>query len=268
MAKKDLKALVAAFDNSIQEEDEGYDVRVRLTFIADVLGTAASDKDVYSAYIASNAPDAPSKAEEVEAIGVDESIEKGTTVFPRDKDGNPFLWDYQVRGFFKAACQSLNRCEGQAFAKATKSLKAYRKVLDQCVIVAPRKIPFNLSGEMDICQRPLRAETMQGPRVALASSETVPAGSTVEFTVRLLNETWLTALMEWLNYGQYCGFLQWRSSGAGSFVYEILDEDGTVLGGNKETSKWARMWSGEKVETTNDPAPVAKKRGRPSKKAS
>lgn len=243
MAKKDLKSLVTAFDKSIQAEDEGYDVRVRLTFIADVLGTAASDRDVYSAYIASNAPDAPSKKEEIEAIGVDESIEKGTTVFPRDENGNPFLWDYQVRGFFKAACQSLNRCPANAqIAKNTNSLKAYRKILDQCVTVAPRKIPFTVNGDMGICQRPLRAETMQGPRVALASSETIPEGSTVEFTVRLLNETWVNALMEWLNYGQYCGFLQWRSSGAGSFVYEILDDDGTVLGGNKETSKWAKMW--------------------------
>ena len=95
---------------------------------------------------------------------------------------------------------------------------------------------------MDICQRPLRAETAQGPRVALASSETIPEGSSVEFTVRCLNEDWLTCVLAWLNYGQYCGFLQWRSSGAGSFVYEILDDEGHVIGGNKERSSWAKKW--------------------------
>lgn len=242
MAKKDLKALVAKFDEDVLTEDQGYDIRVRITFIADVLGTAANDKEIYSSFIAANAPDAPSRKEEIEAVGVDESIEKGTTVFPRDENGDPFLWDYQVRGFFKAACQSLQRCKGEKFAKNTNALKAYRKILDQCVLVSPRRIPFSINGEMGICQRPLRAETMQGPRVALASSETIPAGSTVEFKVRCLNEDWLLCVMEWLNYGQYCGFLQWRSSGAGSFVYEILDEDGNVLGGNKENSKWAKEW--------------------------
>ena len=238
-----LKNLVANFDKEMQNTTQGYDATVRLTFIADVLGTAANDREVYSSYIAANAPDAMSREEEIACIGVDGMIEKGTTVFPRDEHGQPFLWDYQVRGFFKAACQSLQRCKGEAFAKNTNALKAYRKVLDQCVLVSPRRIPFNLSGDMGICQRPLRAETMQGPRVALASSETVPAGSTVTFKVRCLNEEWLMALLEWLNYGQYCGFLQWRSSGAGAFVYEILDENGEVIGGNKQYSDWASEWT-------------------------
>lgn len=240
--KKDLKAIVNAFDSEMAKEDEGFDLNVRLTFIADVLGASPNDKEVYSTFVASNAPDAPSKEEEIASIGVDDFVEKGTTVFPRDRYGNPFLWDYQVRGFFKAAAQALQRCKGQPFAKATNNLKAYRKILDQCVLVSPRRIPFNANGPMDICQRPLRAETAQGPRVALASSETIPEGSSVEFTVRCLNEDWLTCVLEWLNYGQYCGFLQWRSSGAGSFVYEILDDEGHVIGGNKERSSWAKKW--------------------------
>ena len=242
MAKKSLEALVKLFDEDVLEQDGGYDVRVRLTFLADVLGTATADEEIYRSYLADQAPDAPSVEEEVAALGVDDVFEKGTTIFPKDNDGNPFMWDYQVRGFFKAACSSLQRCKGEAFAKNTEKLKAFRKILDQCIVVAPRKIPFVLSGEMGMLQRPLRAETAQGPRVALASSETVPAGSTIEFTVRCLNEDWVLALFEWLNYGQYNGMLQWRNSGAGSFVYEILDEDGKVLGGNKSKSKWAEMW--------------------------
>ena len=236
-----LEALVKKFD--AENTDEGYDVKVRLTFIADVLGTATNQEDVYRAYIASKAPDAMSKEEEVEALGVDEVVDKGTTVFPKDSDGNPFMWDYQIRGFFKSACSALQRCKGEKIAKYTEKIKAYRKVLDQCVLVAPRKIKFNLSGEMGVLERPLRAETAQGPRVALASSETVPEGSTVEFTVRCLNEEWVMALMEWLNYGKYNGLLQWRNSGAGSFLYEILNEKGEVIGGNLNTSSWRKLWS-------------------------
>ena len=116
--------------------------------------------------------------------------------------------------------------------------------MDQCILVSPRKIPFVLSGEMGICQRPLRAQTAQGERVAISSSETVPEGSTIEFTVRCLNDDWVMALMEWLNYGQYNGMLQWRNSGKGAFVYEILDKDGNAIGGNKERSDWARMQNG------------------------
>ena len=240
--KKTLEELVSEFDAEM-EKGESTDIHVRLTFIADVLGTATADPNIYSQYIASNAPDAPSKEEEIEAIGVDAMIDKGTTVFPKDENGNPFMWDYQVRGFFKSACSALQRCKGSWFAKHTEKIKAFRKVLDQCILVYPRRIPFELSGEMGICQRPLRANTAQGERVAIASSETVPAGSTVEFTVRVLNEDWMFAVLEWLNYGQYNGMLQWRNSGAGAFIYEIFDDNGNVIGGNKKNSEWAKKWA-------------------------
>lgn len=244
MAKKSLEELVRKFDAEVLEEDQGFDVRVRLTFIADVLGTATTDEQIYRSYLADQAPDAPSVEEEVAAIGVDDMVEKGTTVFPKDADGTPIMWDYQIRGFFKSACSALQRCKGAAFAKNTEKLKAFRKILDQCILVAPRKIRFNLSGDMGMLQRPLRAQTAQGERVALASSETVPAGSTVEFTVRCLNDDWVLAMMEWLNYGQYNGMLQWRNSGAGAFLYEILDDEGNVIGGNKASSDWEKKWAG------------------------
>ena len=47
-------------------------VHVRLTFTEDVLGTANADKKVHSEFIASKAPDAPSREEEVAALGADE----------------------------------------------------------------------------------------------------------------------------------------------------------------------------------------------------
>ena len=77
---------------------------VELEFTQPVLGTANADPEIHERFIASKAPDAKSLREEVESLGVDELTERGTTVFPRAKDGTPFLWDYQLKGFFKDAC--------------------------------------------------------------------------------------------------------------------------------------------------------------------
>ena len=41
-------------------------MRVRLTFVDEVLGTASGDPKIHETYIASNAPDAMSRKEEVE----------------------------------------------------------------------------------------------------------------------------------------------------------------------------------------------------------
>lgn len=57
------------------------EMKVRLTFTEEILGTASNDKEIHAEYIASKAPDAPSKEEEIEAIGVEGVIEKGMTVF-------------------------------------------------------------------------------------------------------------------------------------------------------------------------------------------
>ena len=71
------------------------ELKVRLTFLEEVLGTANAEKDIHEKFIASKAPDAPSREQEVEALGIEEVVEKGRTVFPKDDNGNPFLWDYR-----------------------------------------------------------------------------------------------------------------------------------------------------------------------------
>ena len=205
-------------------------MKVRITFTEQILGTASNNPDIHREFIAKKAPDAESIEEEVAAIGADEVADKGMTVFPRMEDGTPFLWDYQVKGFFKDACSMLRR------TKSSKSFKlsAHRKVIDGCVFVRPRKIPFVMSGEMGDCQRPLRAQTAQGERIALAESETVPAGSTIEFEVVTMADACdATIISEWLNYGAFRGLGQWRNAGNGTFEWELLDSKGKVIGGNK-----------------------------------
>lgn len=200
---------------------EVYKLRVKLTFTEEVLGTASGDADVFRSFIASKAPDAATTEEEVEALGVDAVVEKGMTVFPKMPDGTPFLYDYQVRGFFKGACGFLRKADGTLSAK----LKAYKKAVDGLIFVDERRIPFVMpdGAKMGTCQRPLRAQTMQGERIALAMSETVPVGSTVTFTVTALQKDLLPVIREWLDFGELNGIGAWRNSGAGRFTWkEIL----------------------------------------------
>lgn len=193
-------------------------MKVRLTFTEEVLGTASANPEIHREFIASKAPDAPSVEDEVAAVGADEVADKGTTVFPRGADGRPFLWDYQIKGFFKDACSMLRR------AKGTKSsrLAAFKKVIDGMVFVEEREVPLRFEGEVGSCQRPLRAQTAQGERVALAESESVPAGAAVEFTVACLDPAHVDLVREWLDYGRLRGIGQWRNSGKGRFEWREL----------------------------------------------
>ena len=112
-------------------------------------------------------------------------------------------------------------------------MKAYKKTIDNNIFVWPRKILVDMNGAIGNCQRPLRAQTAQGERVALANSETIPEGSKIEFSVIYFAEDHRKAVVEWLNYGVLKGIGQWRNSGKGKFVWEELDKDGNVIGGNK-----------------------------------
>lgn len=200
-------------------------MRVEITFIDDVLGTASSDPAIHEKFVASKAPDAKSMEEEVEALGTEAVVEKGKTVFPRDEEGNPVLWNYQIKGFFKSACSALRQIPGTE----SKKLKAYKKQIDLRIFVyadvndkAGRMIPIEYDGVIDSCQRPLRASTPQGERVAIADSEMIHAGAKAEFDIELLNPEDEKIVEEWLDYGQYNGLNQWRNSGKGAFTWKRL----------------------------------------------
>ena len=193
-------------------------LQCKLTTIEAMLGTASNNKALHSEFIASHAPDAPSREEEIAAVGVDEVIEKGMTVFSRNKDGNPILWDYQIKGFFKDACGVLRKVKGTKSSK----IKAYKKEIDKLIFPEPRVIPLEFDGPVGECQRPLRAQTAQGERISLAMSEEIPAGATCEFRVVCLCDDHEKAVREWLDYGRYSGIGQWRNSGKGRFVWEEI----------------------------------------------
>lgn len=193
-------------------------MKIRITLTEEMLGTASGNPDIHDEYIASMAPDAMKRDEEVAALGAEAVIEKGKTVFPRTENGRPMMWDYQIVGMFKDACGMLRNVKGMKSA----GLKNYKKKIDGLFFVYPRKIEIHFDGEVGDCQRPLRAQTPQGERVALACSETVPAGSTMELTVETLVDEDMEYVKEWLDYGKRRGLGQWRNSGKGRFEWEEI----------------------------------------------
>ena len=204
-------------------------IKVRITFTEEILGTASGDPKLHEEFVASKAPNAQSMEEEVAALGVDEVVRNGMTVFPRDDQGRPFLWDYQIKGFFKDACSMLSRCGGKdssgkkAEVNESSKIKAYKKIIDGLIFVNPRRISFIFDGQVGSCQRPLRAQTAQGERIAIANSETVPAGAYIDVEIVLLNSEYEAAVIEWLDYGALRGIGCWRNASKGRFEYQILD---------------------------------------------
>ena len=203
-------------------------IKVKLTFIEPVLGTWPSNQNIAREFIASKSPDAATIEDEVAALGADAVADKGMTVFPRNEKGEPVLYDYQVKGFFKDSCGMLGRIGGKSETGKKKAVNesgkitAYKKVIDGLIFVEPRMIPLKFDGEIGDCQRPLRAQTAQGERVSLANSEEIPAGATCEFEVLCMDDSHEKAVLEWLDYGALRGIGQWRNSGKGRFTYEIL----------------------------------------------
>ena len=200
------------------------EIKVKATFNEEVLGSLPADPEVYRQFIASKAPDAKTLEEEVAEFGADDVVDNKITVFLRDAEGHPQIYDYQVRGFLKEAIGFLKKVSGTECSKMTN----YKKTVDGLIFVKERMIPVMLDGrpveraDMGTCERPLRAQTAQGERIALAISETCPAGSYIEFTIQMFRDGDEKAVREALDYGAFHGFLQWRNSGKGKFAWEEI----------------------------------------------
>ena len=208
---------------------------VKIHTIQEVLGTCPGDKEIFESFIASKAPDAATMEEEIAAYGADAVAEKGKTIFLKDEEGHPYIYSYMIRGFLKAAAGACKNATGSKTNKV--KLSAHKKKVDQFIFIpnSQRKLFWtNPDGslvtvdEIGDCQRPLRADTAQGPRVSLANSETIPAGSVLTFRLYVLDDALEDLVAEWLRYGCLNGLGQWRNSGKGSFVVDemvITDRD-------------------------------------------
>lgn len=206
-----------------------YKIKARITLTEELLGTKALEPEIHEAYIANQHPDGVAKMDEIKAANrkaedapEEEQEIKGVTVFHQDEDRDPILYDYQIKGFFKDACGGLRR----ASTSYSGALSAYKSVIDGAIFVNPRQIKLQIpeGGAMGLCSRPLRTETMRGPRVALCCSETVPAGTVMEVEISYYNKSYDKVIREWLDYGQVRGLGQWRNSGKGTFTWEEIQD--------------------------------------------
>lgn len=191
--------------------------KIVITLTEEMLGTKAANHNVFADYIASKAPDGDKRKEELETA---EHIEEaGTTVFHR-LAGQIGVWDYQIKGFFKDAAGAMNRFDKDA-RNGLEKLAGHKTKIDGCLFVGPRFIPITLpsSGRVGVCERPLRADTALGPRVSVARSETIPAGSTLCCEIHILSKELQDWVPVWLGYGALRGLGQWRNSGKGRFVW-------------------------------------------------
>ena len=196
-------------------------MKVKITLLEDMLGTAPNNKEIYTDYLASKAPEGKDVKDEIDSIEEPDGIEemRQMTVFHRNPDTDqPIIFDYLVKGFFKNACSAMREVPKSESSK----IKAYKKKIDNLVFVAPRMIDIDMAGEMTICERPLRAQTAQGERVALSCSESIPAGSTMELEITTLNDEMMKYVIEWLDYGKFNGLGQWHNSGKGRFTWEDI----------------------------------------------
>lgn len=152
-------------------------IKVRITFTEAVLGTWPSNQNIAREFIASKSPDANTIEDEVAALGADAVADKGMTVFPRNENGEPILYDYQIKGFFKDSCGMLSRIGGKTETSKKKAvnesgkLTAYKKVIDGLIFVSPRMIPIHVNGEITECQR------HSAPRRRRASASVLPTAS-------------------------------------------------------------------------------------------
>lgn len=183
---------------------------LKVTMLEPLLGTQPQ-KDVASEYIQDKAREAGLDVSD-EQETLPEMLEKGTTVFHR-LNGEPIYYNYHVKGFLKESAQVQNGVDG---------VKALRSKVDNLVFVTPRRIALHAPGQCEYLERPLRAQTMQGPRVSLARSEMLPAGTWFECEITVLGGVITEKILRsLLDYGQFKGFGQWRNGGYGRFEYDL-----------------------------------------------
>lgn len=203
------------------------EMKIKLTFTEELLGTLAANKELATDFIASKAKNGikPDEAEVIENI--DDQIQNSSTVFPKDENGL-FLWDYQIKGFFKDAALAMLTSgfwTKEQLNKIGMTKHMYKRTIDHHLFVYPRKIYLKLPDgqETTFLERPLRADTPRGERIALSRSESCPSGTTCQIQIETLNDAIWPMMQECLKYGKKRGIGQWRNSGCGRFEYLTIE---------------------------------------------
>lgn len=197
---------------------------VRATFTEAMLGSSPASSEVYQRFIGERLREEREKlGEEVETLPASDKDKAGRSVYHKDEKGI-FLFDYKIRGFLKSAAQAITGRE---------EISNYKSKIDMWVFTAPRRIylhaaePANhiLQEPDGVLERPIRAMTMQGPRVSLKASEIVKEGTWIDFEICVLplgqKEFTEEILTSWLHYGAWQGLGEWRNGSYGRFEFQF-----------------------------------------------
>ncbi|OWK46598.1 hypothetical protein FRUB_00297 [Fimbriiglobus ruber] len=186
-----------------------------MKLVEDLLGTTPKNQNIYRDFVASKAVDMGLVDEEAATVeDLDEVEARGWTGFMRDDEGH-FIYNYAVKGFL---------CESARTLKQFGAMKQLKDKFKRSVFVWPRRI--RLPDPTEVLERPLRAETPLGPRVALTRSDVLKAGTVIEFELEVLDVLGVTeaCVREVLSYGKFIGLGQWRTGGYGAFeVVEFVE---------------------------------------------
>lgn len=180
---------------------------VQIRLITPMLGTVPMDKAVYKSFIETKKP---IENEEEETLSVEDREQRGWTGFHKDEKGL-FVFDYFIKGYLKNAGNVL---------KDELKIKNLKSKISDLLFVGPRKIYLGKKKADGIIERPLRAQTMQGPRVTVVRSDSIEEGTIIKFEVSLLQgkgELKESIIKSLLEYGQLQGLGQFRNGGYGRF---------------------------------------------------
>lgn len=185
----------------------------------DMLGSSPCDPGVYATYIASRKLDENKKVDKEatadEIATLPEREVTGWSVYHEDEKGL-FIFDYHLRGFLKEAARNVTG----------KDIPAVVSKIDRWVFISPRRLYLRRNGKPikspdDMKERPLKAMTMQGPRVSLKRSDSLTPGVELTFNVTILplgaREITQEHIGAWLEYGQWQGLGEWRNASHGRF---------------------------------------------------
>jgi hypothetical protein len=234
---------------------------VKYWFIQPLLGSAPSDPDLYKRFIASNAPDAPTREEELLTNTVENVAAKGVNIFVRRTiTGRPAVGQHTIKGFFKESMTAVRRQDNSDYEK----FSAHKSKIVGNVTIKPIWINLDFPEEMIVekteeefkktgfenyqvvkfpatngrfvrhmlknLDRPLQADTAKGKITSIASSEIAPAGTTIEYDITFEAKDVENGVFDMLLRGADHGTGQWRGSGEyGAFVCEVrpINEDGS-----------------------------------------
>ncbi|MBS3904804.1 MAG: hypothetical protein KGZ39_05715 [Simkania sp.] len=207
-------------------------MKVKLTLLDDMLGTMPTQKSIWTDYVAGKMTkgmkrDGKTEDEinaELESTldGVEDidELERGLTGFLKDEKGY-YIPHYMVKGLLKEAGRVMKE-----FGKGKTAIKQLQSKVSHGVFISPNKIYVApADAKLEICERPLRADTPKGPRTSIARSYVIPAGTILEFEVHVpygtLPDKCIVAM---LDHGRWSGLGQWRSAGKGRFSWEDVSD--------------------------------------------